>query len=128
MIEMMKVLYQTIDNAHDYETHNAQAPTDATYPYAIYKVLPLQSSEKDRNYYTLEISCWDKGETSHTRVLQMAEDIRRAILGYRHLDKYNLIIVDRPTLGYVPDSDAKIKRYDVTANLKTYRRLLNGSK
>ena len=123
MINLMGVLYQLIDNAHEHETYNGEAPQSAAYPFAVYKILPMQSSESGRDDYTLEVSCWDKSDsTSHTGVIQMADAIRGSLVGFRHLDEHNLIITDRPTVGYIPDSDDLIKRYDVTVNLMTYRR------
>lgn len=116
-------LYQLINNAHEYETYQAIAPEKATYPYVTYKLMPVDNTEKDRDDYTLEISCWDKSEsTSHARVMQVAESIRKALLNHRHLDDNILIIIGRPNVGYVPDPDALIKRYDVRAIIKTYRR------
>lgn len=116
-------LYQLINNAHEHETFQSIAPEKATYPYVTYKLMPVDNTEKDRDDYTLEISCWDKSEsTSHARVMQVAESIRKALLNYRHLDDNILIIIGRPNVGYVPDPDALIKRYDVRSIIKTYRR------
>ena len=133
MKEIMTAIYQQINNAHEYETYNGQAPQKITlsdgrriptpYPYVVYKLLPVSPTEKDRDDYTLEVSCWDKSEsTSHVRIIGIAKGIRQALLMFRHLDEHNLIIVSRPNVGYVPDPDELIKRYDVTATLMTYRR------
>ncbi len=121
MIELMKALYTQINNAHAYKTYRTQAPDTASYPYVVYKLLPIQNTENDRDDYTLEISCWDKSN-SDINVIQLADSVREALVKFRHLDGFNLIIVSRPNVGYVPDPDAEIKRYDVTATLLTYRR------
>jgi|SRR5690625_3736187 len=123
MMNLMTVLYQRINSAHEYETYRTQAPENATYPYAVFKLMPISNTERDRDDYTLEISCWDKSEgTSDARVLEMADDIRKSLIYWDHLDDHNLIMPNRPSLGYVPDPDAQIKRYDVTTVLRTYRR------
>jgi hypothetical protein len=130
MIELMKALYAQIDGAHAYKTYRTQAPetvivngekVPTPYPYVVYKLLPIQNTEKDRDDYTLEVSCWDKSN-SDINVIQIADSVREALVKFRHLDGFNLIIVSRPNIGYVPDPDAEIKRYDVTATLLTYRR------
>lgn len=85
--------------------------------------MPISNTETDRDDYTLEISCWDKPEgTSDARVLEMADSIRKSLIYWHHLDEYNLIMLNRPSLGHVPDPDASIKRYDITTLLRTYRR------
>jgi hypothetical protein len=123
MKELMTAIFQQINSAHEYKTHNGIAPQTASYPYVVYKVLPVSPTEKDRDDYTLEVSCWDKSEsTSHAKVVELAENVRRALLNFRHLDENNLIIVSRPNTGYIPDPDELIKRYDITATLMTYRR------
>lgn len=123
MIELMTTLYQQINNAHDYATYQGQAPQDATYPYVVYKLLPVESTEKDRDDYTLEVSCWDKSEsTSHVKVVVLADMIRKELLHFRVVDEKQLIVVSRPNLGYVPDPNEQIKRYDITATIMTYRR------
>lgn len=123
MKELMAAIYQQINNAHEYETYNGQAPQKAKYPYVVYKLLPVSPTEKNRDDYTLEVSCWDKSEdTSHVRVVGIAENVRQSLLKFRFLDDHNLIIVSRPNVGFIPDPDELIKRYDVTATLMTYRR------
>lgn len=116
-------LYQRINNAHEYGTYQGQAPQKEPYPYVTYKLMPVDNTEKDRDDYMLEVACWDKSEsTSHARVMDIAESIRKTLLNYRHLDENILIIVGRPNVGYIPDPDALIKRYDVSATIMTYRR------
>lgn len=132
MINLMGVLYQRIDNAHENATYQNRAPekvwkdgklVPTPYPFVVYKILPMQSSESGRDDYTLEVSCWDKSDdTSYIRVIEIANAVRDVLTGFRHLDEHNLIMTDRPTVGYIPDSDDLIKRYDVTVNLMTYRR------
>lgn len=123
MIELKKALYQQINSAHVYHTYDNQAPETASFPYVVYKLLPIQNTEKDRDDYTLEVSCWDRVDgTSSARVTQLADDIRGALVNFRLLDIHNLIIASRPSVGYVPDPDEQIKRYDVTSTLMTYRR------
>jgi hypothetical protein len=131
MKELMRALYTQINNAHSYKTYRTEAPekvklpdgreVPTPFPYVVYKLLPIQNTEKDRDDYALEVSCWDKSE-SDLRVMELAESIRTDLVNFRHLDEHNLIIVTRPNVGYIPDSDAEIKRYDVTATLLTYRR------
>ena len=123
MKNVMAVIYQQLNNVDEYETYNGIAPQKAVYPYRVYKLMPITPTEKDRDDYMLEVSCWDKSEsTSHVRVIDMAERTRQALLRFRHLDGDNLIVVSRPNVGYIPDPDEMIKRYDVTATLMTYRR------
>lgn len=124
MMNLMTVLYQRINSAHEYNTYRTQAPEDATFPYVVFKLMPISNTENDRDDYTLEISCWDKSEgTSDARVLEIADNIRKSLIYWRHLDDHNLIMPNRPNLGHVPDPDNMIKRYDVTTILRTYRRL-----
>lgn len=119
----MSILYQTVNKAHDHKTYNGQAPQNATFPYVVIKVLPVAPTEKDRDDYNLEISCWDKSDdTSLVRVQNIANDIRDALLRFRHLDNSNLLMINRPYIGYVPDPDELIKRFDVMTVLRTYRR------
>ena len=123
MKNVMAVIYQLLNSVDEYETYNGIAPQKAVYPYRVYKLMPITPTEKDRDDYMLEVSCWDKSEsTSHVRVIDMAERTRQALLRFRHLDGDNLIVVSRPNVGYIPDPDEMIKRYDVTATLMTYRR------
>lgn len=123
MIELKKSVYQRINDAHDYKTYDGIAAEKATFPYVVYKVTPIESTETGRDDYTLEISCWDKSDaTSHMRVTELADSIRNALVNWQHLDEHNLVFVTRPSLGYIPDPDATIKRYNVTCILKTYRR------
>ncbi|WP_444545955.1 tail completion protein gp17 [Virgibacillus salexigens] len=123
MNNLMSILYQTVNNAHDYKTYNGQAPQSATFPYVVIKLLPVAPTEKDRDDYNLEISCWDKSDdTSLVRVQNIANDIRDALLRFRHLDNSNLLMTNRPYIGYVPDPDELIKRFDVMMILRTYRR------
>lgn len=123
MKQLIQALYQQINNAHRYHTHPSPAPKDATYPFVTYKLLPISNTEKDRDDYTLEVSCWDKAESpSHARVVELADEVRSALVNFRHLDEHNLIIASRPSVGYIPDPDETIKRYDVTSTLLTYRR------
>ncbi|MGM8212636.1 hypothetical protein ACLIBH_07560 [Virgibacillus sp. W0430] len=123
MMDVMTVLYQQIDNAHNYQTYRTQAPEGADFPYAVYKLSPIASTETGRDDYMLEVSCWDKPEgTSDKRVLELADNIRTALINFMNLDNSNLLFMDRPYMGHIPDSDAQIKRYDVTTILKTYRR------
>lgn len=123
MMNLMTALYQRIDEAHEHSTYRTQAPEKATYPYSVFKLMPISNTEKDRDDYMLEISCWDKPEgTSDARALEMADNIRKSLIKWRHLDGHNLIFPSRPSLGNVPDPDDAIKRYDVSTILKTYRR------
>ncbi|WP_117168872.1 hypothetical protein [Paraliobacillus sediminis] len=133
MIDLLPVIYQQINNAHDYKTYPSPAPAEITlkdgskiptpYPHATYKLLPVDGTENDRDDYTLEVSCWDRSEsTSHAIAIGIAEDVKQALKRYRHLDEHNLIITSKPFVGLVPDPDEQIKRYDVRTNLLTYRR------
>ncbi|WP_373894462.1 DUF3168 domain-containing protein [Virgibacillus sp. CBA3643] len=123
MNELMTALYQRINEAHEYSTYKNMASQTATYPYVIYKLLPISPTESGRDDYTLEVSCWDKLEgTSFVEVEAIASKVRDALLDYRYIDDHNLIITSRPNVGYIPDPDDAIKRYDVTATLMTYRR------
>lgn len=107
----------------DKEVYNGQASDDAKYPYAVIKLGPIENTEKDRDDYMLTVSCWDKRVSpSHAHAVALAEEVRSALLDYRHLDDNQLIIVSRPSVGNIPDPDEQIKRYDVTALIKTYRR------
>src|SRR5690625_3891470 len=124
MMNLMTALYKQIDGAHEYDTYRTQAPEDATYPYVVFKLYPIDNTEDGRDDYMLEISCWDKSESpSDKRVLELADSIRKALTNSRHLDDRNLIYPSKkPSLGYVPDPNDLIKRYDVGSLLKTYRR------
>jgi len=124
MMNLMTALYQRISNAHEYETYRTQATQDAKFTYVVFKLERIVSTESDRDDYTLTISCWDKSESSSDkRVLELADSIRKALTDWRQLDDHYLIFPSRkPSLGYVPDPDATIKRYDVRTLLKTYRR------
>ena len=133
MMNLMTALYQRISNAHEYETHRTQAPQQlelpdgkkipTPFPYAVFKLTPVSNTEKDRDDYMLTISCWDKTESpSDRRVLEVADNIRKALINWQYLDEHNLIFMERPSLGHVPDPDETIKRYDVSTILKTYRR------
>lgn len=123
MKNLMTVIYQQIDQAHPYKTYNGIAPSDAEYPYVVYKVLPVQNTEQDRDDFNLEISCWDKStSTSHGRVVDIADAIKLNLKRFRHLDEHNLMIFSSPSVGYIPDPDEQVKRYDVTSTLLTYRR------
>lgn len=107
----------------DKEVFNGQASDGANYPYAVIKLTPVDNTEQDRDDYTLEVSCWDKrASPSHATAVALAEEVRSALLRYRLLDDNQLIIVSRPSIGYVPDPDTQIKRYDVRSLIKTYRR------
>lgn len=107
----------------DKEVYNGQASDDAKYPYAVIKLGPIENTEKDRDDYMLTVSCWDKRVSpSHAHTVALAEEVRKALLNFRHLDDNQLIIVSRPSVGNIPDPDTQIKRYDVTALIKTYRR------
>lgn len=138
MNNLMSVLYRTIDNAHDYKTFSGRAPQaiknpdgtekSITFPYVVYKLMPVAPTEKDRDDYNLVVSCWDKSEdNSLVRVQEIADDIRNSLIRFRHLDHHQLIIASRPQVGYVPDPDELIKRFDVMTILKTYRREVNVS-
>lgn len=123
MMNLMTALYQQINGAHEFSTYRTQAPEGASFPYVVYKLTPISNTEKDRDDYTLEISCWDKPEgPSDKRVLEIADAVRESLINWRHLDGHNLIFPERPSMGYIPDPDEMIKRYDVTSILKTYRR------
>ncbi|WP_077622001.1 tail completion protein gp17 [Sediminibacillus massiliensis] len=123
MKHIMTAIYQVIDNAHSYKTYQGRASQNGAFPYVVYKLFPVDPTESGRDDYTLEISCWDKGEgTSHGTVVEIAEQVRQSLLDFRLLDEHNLIVATRPSVGYVPDPDELIKRYDVTTTLLTYRR------
>lgn len=123
MRNVMVNIYNQISGSHSYRTFQGRAPQSSTFPHVVYKLMPIDNTEKNRDDYSLEVSCWDKSEgTSHMRVVELAEKVRDALLDYRDLDDYNLLIVSRPSMGYIPDPDEQIKRYDVTATLMTYRR------
>lgn len=124
----MNHVYLTLNNRikqyTDKAIYTGQASESATYPYAVLTLSPIDNTEKDRDDYTLTVSCWDKSESpSHARVVSLANEVRDALLNYRHVDDYGLIIVSRPSVGNIPDDDTQIKRYDVNALIKTYRRL-----
>lgn len=105
------------------DVYNGQAKDGANYPYAVIKLSPVDNTEKDRDDYMLTVSCWDKRESaSHATAVGLAEEVRNALVDFRHLDENNLIIVSRPSVGNIPDPDTMIKRYDVSAIIKTYRR------
>lgn len=107
----------------DRSVYSGQAPESAVYPYAVATLTPVENTEKDRDDYMLEVRCWDKRESpSHSYAVALAEQVRSALLNFRYLDEKYLIVVSRPSVGNVPDPDAQIKRYDVTALIKTYRR------
>jgi|SRR5690625_4703505 len=123
----MNHLYVTIQNQikskTSREVYNGQADDKAKYPYVVVKLGPVDPTEKDRDDYMLTASCWEKRKSgSHATVVALAEEVRNALLDFRHLDDNQLIIVSRPSVGVVPDPDEQIKRYDVTAIIKTYRR------
>lgn len=116
-------LIRRIREFTDYDVYNGQANDNTTYPYAVIKLGPVDPLEKDRDDYMLTVSCWDKSQSSsHARVVSLAEEVRSALLEYRHLDEDGIIIVSRPSVGEIPDPDTQIKRYDVTSLIKTYRR------
>lgn len=124
MKNVLTNLYQKINSAHSYTTHNGRAKQGSAYPYVVYKLSPVDNTEKDRDDYDLEVSCWDKSEsTSHVVAVELADKVRDALVNYRDVNEHQLLIVSRPSMGYIPDPDEEIKRYDVTANIKTYRRL-----
>lgn len=103
--------------------YSGRAPDKAVYPYGVLTLSPVENSEKDRDDYTLRVSCWDKRESpTHSYAISLAEEVRSALVDFRHLDDKYLIIVSRPSVGHVPDPDEQIKRYDVTSLIKTYRR------
>ncbi|MCM3739235.1 DUF3168 domain-containing protein [Oceanobacillus luteolus] len=107
----------------NHDVYNGQAEDNAPYPYVVIKLNPIANTEKDRDDYSLTVSCWDKRESpSHATAVRLAEEVRSALIDFRHLDENNLIIVSRPSVGEIPDPDEQIKRYDVTALIKTYRR------
>lgn len=124
----MKRVYAVLNNRikefTSHEVYSGQASDKANYPYAVLKLSAVDNTEKDRDDYMLTVSCWDKNEQpSHSRAVGLAEDVRKALLNYRYLDEHQLIIVGRPAVGNVPDQDTQIKRYDVTALIKLYRRV-----
>lgn len=123
---MNRVYSALINRIREYTSHevySGQASDKANYPYAVLKLSAVDNTEKDRDDYMLTVSCWDKNEQpSHARAVALAEEVRKALLNYRHLDENQLIIVTRPAVGNVPDPDEQIKRYDVTSLIKTYRR------
>lgn len=134
MMELMRTLYQRIDNAHIYATYRTEAPDKVMlpngqmgvtpFPYVVFKLKPIQSTEKDRDDYMLEVSCWDKPQgTSDELVMTIASQVRDVLTKWRNLDDFNLVFPSRPTLGSIPTEDDQYKRYDVTTLLKTYRRL-----
>lgn len=107
----------------DKQVFNGQASDGANYPYVVIKLGPIDPTEKDRDDYMLTVSCWDKRESpTHAHAVALAEEVRNALVDYRLLDENQLIIVSRPSIGEIPDPDEQIKRYDVSAMLKTYRR------
>ena len=82
------------------EVYNGQASDKAKYPFAVIKLGPIDSTEKDRDDYSLTVSCWDKRESpSHAQAVALAEEVRSALINFRHLDENNLIIVSRPNVG-----------------------------
>src|SRR5699024_4665200 len=93
----------------DKQVFNGQADDGATYPYAVIKLSAIDNTEKDRDDYMLTVSCWDKSQSpSHAKAVNLAEEVRSALLDYRHLDENQLIIVSRPNVGEVPDPDTQI--------------------
>lgn len=116
-------LIRRIKEFTDNDVYNGQADEKATYPYAVLSLSAIDNTESDRDDYTLTVKCWDKSQSpSHARAVALAEQVRKALLRYRHLDDNGLIIVSRPNVGEIPDPDEQIKRYDVTSVIKTYRR------
>lgn len=134
MIDLLTVLYQQINNAHVFDTYRNQAPqkvykngtwVPTPFPYVVYKLLPVQNTESDRDDYTLEVSCWDSTDSNtytSTRVEEIADNVKQALTRFRNLDNKNLVITSRPNIGYIPDPQEKIKRYDVSCTLMVYRR------
>ncbi|MGJ9384255.1 tail completion protein gp17 [Salipaludibacillus sp. CF4.18] len=133
MRNIATVLFQQINQAHSNRTFQGLAPQTITlsdgsvvptpYPYVVYKLLPMSNRESGRDDYNIEVSCWDKSTgTSHATVMELAERVNDSLLEFASLDEHNLVAVSRPNIGYVPDPDAEIKRYDVTAMIRTYRR------
>lgn len=117
-------IYQQLNKVHDYPVLSVPVKQSQQYPFITYKITPVDNTEKDREDYMLEVSCWDKSEsTSHSVVLGMADKTMEALQGFRHLDENIFIMCDQlPNVGEIPDQDTEIKRYDVTTLLRTYRR------
>mgnify|MGYP001428708744 FL=1 len=135
MINLATAIYQAINNAHEYRTFQSIVPkkvyengqwVSVPFPYVVMKMRPIESTEKDRDDYTLVVSCWDKADsdadTSLARVMGIADSIWQELLHFRYMDEHNWIQTTRPTQGEVPDPDETIKRYDVQTTLHVYRR------
>lgn len=124
MKHVRTAIYQQLNTVHDYPVRSVPVASTQQYPFITYKLTPVDSTEQDRQDYMLEISHWDKSEsTSHTRVVEMADKSHEAIRGFRHLDEHVFIAAERmPAIGEIPDQDIEVKRYDVTTTLRTYRR------
>lgn len=123
MIDVIKsIVYDRLKDYIDKDVRSVPAPTESAYPFVTYKLTMIDNTEQDRDDYMLEISCWDKDQISHARVIDLANKVQQALRNWKHIDENVVIMANRPNIGEIPDSDETIIRYDVTSILRTYRR------
>lgn len=123
MIPIIDAIYAQLSSVHNVPIVPSPASATQEYPYISYKLLPIESTENDRDDYTLEVSHWTKTQyTSNDEAMILADKSKVALTRFRYIDEYVQIFNTRPFMGYVPDPDNQIKRYDVTTTLMTYRR------
>lgn len=97
------------------------APTNAVFPFIVYKLPNSVNIESDRQDYTLQIDVWDKN-TDTTALETLTNDIDKRLHQLQHLDTNQFLKFERESRLMIPDTDPTIRRRQLRYVVKQYER------
>jgi hypothetical protein len=127
MSELIRDIYQALAQSN-IDVYRRKAPSDAQYPYAVFK-LPTTTSYSDREDYILEVDIWDN-ENAWTqvedieRITEITSNIDKAISKLQILNDTHLLIFQKINQLEIPDPDDSIRRNQLRYVIKRSERVV----
>lgn len=118
MIDLLKITFGKLAESGT-NIYFEEAPTNATFPYAVFTFPNSIDVETDRQDFTLQVDVWDNLPDT-TRLENATTQIDKQLYKLRFIDDKYLLMVQRENRLMIPDPD--IKRRQLRYIVKTYER------
>lgn len=120
MITLLQYLFTRLSEAQ-IPIYFEQAPNDAQYPYAVFKLPDSLNIESDRQDYSLIVDVWDN--KPDTTILEtLTDSLDNLLYKQSYLDTNQHLLFQRENRLMIPDEDSSIRRRQLQYTIKRYER------
>jgi hypothetical protein len=120
MMNLLQVLFTKLSEIQK-PVYFELAPSNAVFPYIVYKLPNSTNVESDRQDYVLQVDVWDN-KSDTTALETLTNDIDKKLNKMEHLDFTQFIKIERENRLMVPDTDPEIRRRQLRYTVKQYER------